>query len=78
MCVALPGKVIEVTGTVAVVDFNGNKVRAEAGLVEVKPGDYALVHAGLIIQVLDDREAKNMLDLFAELEEVSEDGKHHA
>ena len=32
-------------GTTAAVDFQGNTVRAEAGLVRVKPGDQVLVHA---------------------------------
>ena len=40
MCVALPGRVIEIEGTTAVVDFQGNRVRAEAGLVCVKPVSY--------------------------------------
>ena len=51
MCVALPGKVIKLEGTRATVDFNGNRVQAEAGLVKAKPGDYVLVHAGCILPV---------------------------
>ena len=27
MCVALPGRVVEIEGTTAVVDFQGNRVR---------------------------------------------------
>lgn len=50
MCVALPGKVIEVGEKTAVIDFNGNQVTARSGLVDIKVGDYALVHAGCIIQ----------------------------
>lgn len=50
MCVALPGKVIELKGRDAVVDFNGNRVTARAGLVEIQEGDFVLVHAGCIIQ----------------------------
>lgn len=50
MCVALPGKVIEIKGRDAVVDFNGNQVTARAGLVDVNVDDYVLVHAGCIIQ----------------------------
>ena len=30
MCVAMPGKVLKLEGTVATVDFSGNTVRAEA------------------------------------------------
>lgn len=70
MCVAAPGKVIEIDGDIAVIDYNGNKVKANKGIVDVKIGDYALVHAGLIIQVLPDDEAKSMLELFEELGEL--------
>ncbi len=68
MCVAMPGKVIKVDGTVAEVDFSGNVVRAEAGLVKIKPGDYVLVHAGCIIQVISEEERNNLASLFEEIE----------
>ncbi len=68
MCVALPGKVIKLEGTKATVDFNGNRVQAEAGLVKAKPGDYVLVHAGCILQVLSKEEGDSLTDLFSELE----------
>ncbi len=68
MCVALPGKVIKMDGTKATVDFNGNIVNAEAGLVNVKIGDNVLVHAGGIIQTMDDKMADEMNELFNEIE----------
>lgn len=70
MCVAAPGKIIEINNDTAVIDYNGNKVRADIGIVDAKIGDYVLVHAGLIIQVLPEDEAKNMLELFEELGEL--------
>lgn len=70
MCVAAPGKVIEINDDTAVIDYNGNKVNTNKGIVDVKIGDYVLVHAGLIIQVLPEDEAKNMLELFEELSEL--------
>ncbi len=70
MCVAAPGKVIEINDDTAVIDYNGNKVNANKGIVDIKIGDYVLVHAGLIIQVLPEDEAKNMLELFEELSEL--------
>ena len=70
MCVAAPGKVIEINGDNVVLDYDGNKINANKGIVDVKIGDYALVHAGLIIQVLPEDEAKFMLDLFSEIEEL--------
>ena len=70
MCVALPGKVIEIFEKDALVDFNGNHVRAIAGLVSISVGDYVLVHAGCILQKLSVGEAQDMIKLFEELEEV--------
>ena len=63
MCVAATGKVISANETEAVVDFHGNLVNAKAGLVQVKPGDEVLVHAGCIIQVISKKEIQEMTDL---------------
>jgi hydrogenase expression/formation protein HypC len=68
MCVALPGRVTKVDGTKAEVDFSGNLVRAEAGLVKIKPGDYVLVHAGCILQVMTEADHNSLRDLFEEIE----------
>ena len=70
MCVAMPGKVLSVNGSKAVVDFSGNQIHAEAGLVRIKPGDSVLVHAGCILQVMSDEEANSLADLFKELENL--------
>ena len=63
MCVALPGKVIEINGRDAVVDFNGNQVTARAGLVDVKVGDYVLVHAGCVIQKVTQQDMEDLQNL---------------
>ena len=70
MCVAMPGKVLKLEGTVATVDFSGNTVRAEAGLVRVKPGDYVLVHAGMILQVLSQMDRDAIVELLEEMEQL--------
>lgn len=70
MCVAAPGIIEEINGETAKVNYGGNIVSACAGLVEVKVGDYVLVHAGMIIQKLDKSEAEKMIELFSELEEL--------
>ena len=63
MCVALPGKVIEIKDRDAVVDFNGNQVTARAGLVDVKVGDYVLVHAGCVIQKVSKQDMEDLENL---------------
>lgn len=70
MCVAAPGKVVEINGDTALVDYKSNKVKANKGIVDVKVGDHVLVHAGLIIQVISQDEASAMQELFSELENL--------
>ena len=40
------------------------------GIVDAKVGDWVLVHAGLVIQVLPKDEADYMINLFNELEDL--------
>ena len=70
MCLAIPGKIIEIDSKKnhALVDYgDGTKRKANISLVDVKKGDYVLVHAGFAIEVLDEEEAKKTLDLFKEM-----------
>lgn len=70
MCIAIPGKVIEINGTNAKADFNGNLVDVNIGLVAPKPGQYVLVHAGCAIEVMEQDKAQELIDLFTELEDL--------
>lgn len=63
MCVAIPGKVLSIEDGKAVVDFSGNQVKAYVGLVNVKVGDYVLVHAGCVIQTMKQQEAEEIMEL---------------
>ena len=68
MCVAIPGRVAEINGSTAKVDFNGNLVNVNIGLVEPKVDQYVLVHAGCAIEVMEKQQAQEIIDLFADLE----------
>ena len=68
MCVAVPGKIIEIQGQTALVDFNGVKRKVIIGLLsEAKVGMFVIVHAGYAIEVMDEEQAKESLDLWNEL-----------
>lgn len=78
MCLAIPGRVLEVdegdaefrTGA---VDFAG--VRRQVSLAftpEVKPGEYVLVHAGFALQVVDEAEAARTLEDLRRMGEMAE------
>ncbi|MBS7657745.1 MAG: HypC/HybG/HupF family hydrogenase formation chaperone [Candidatus Bathyarchaeia archaeon] len=68
MCLAIPAKVLSISGVNAKVDFGGNIIReVDVSLVNVKVGDYVLVHAGYAIQVLSKEEAEETLRLWKEI-----------
>ena len=71
MCVAIPGRVAEINGSTAKVDFNGNLVNVNIGLVEPKINQYVLVHAGCAIEVMEKEQAQEIIDLFADLEAMA-------
>ncbi|MGC8998063.1 MAG: HypC/HybG/HupF family hydrogenase formation chaperone [Candidatus Bathyarchaeia archaeon] len=73
MCLAIPAKVVSIQGNVAKVDFGGGIIReVDVSLVDVKPDDYVLVHAGYAIQVLSKEEAEETLRLWSEILEAGE------
>jgi hydrogenase expression/formation protein HypC len=73
MCLAVPAKVLEIDGDLAKVDFGGGITReVNVMLVDVKIGEYVLVHAGYAIQVLNEKEAEETLALWREIMEIED------
>ncbi|MGA9387578.1 MAG: HypC/HybG/HupF family hydrogenase formation chaperone [Candidatus Bathyarchaeia archaeon] len=71
MCLAIPAKVVSVKENSACVDFGEGVLReVNVTLVNVKAGDYVLVHAGYAIQVLDEKEAQETIQLWNQILEV--------
>lgn len=82
MCLAVPGKIIEIYESnglnMGKIDFGG--VTREACLAyvpEAKTGDYAIVHVGFVLNLVDETEALETLRLFEELDAAAleEEGK---
>ena len=73
MCVAYPGKILSIENHHARVDFTGSVVPVNISMVDVEPGDYVLVHAGMAIQKVETEEAQEWIALFRDLEEATED-----
>ncbi len=68
MCLAIPGRIIEIEGKTAVVDFGGVKREVRLDLLpEVKVGDYVIVHTGFAIERLDEERALEILEAWAEV-----------
>jgi len=66
MCLAVPALVLSVDGNQAEVDFGGASRRVNITLVDVKPGQYVIVHAGFAISVLNEQEARDSLETWRE------------
>jgi len=67
MCLGMPAKVLSVSGKRARADFGGAIREINISLVEVKPEDYVVVHAGYAIEVISPEEADQTLALWREL-----------
>lgn len=78
MCLAVPGKVIDIQGDdpllrSARVSFAG--VIKQVSLTcapEAQPGDYVLVHVGVAISVVDPQEAEETLSFLRQMGELDE------
>lgn len=74
MCLAIPALITSISGDKAQVDFGQGVLReVNVTLVEVKVGDYILVHAGYAIQTLSKKDALETLRLWNEILETGKD-----
>ena len=68
MCLALPGRIIELRDEAALVDFRGNRLEVSTVLTpEAGAGDWVLVHAGFAIARLDEETARQTWTYLAEV-----------
>ncbi len=57
MCIAMPAEVLEIKeGNIGVVDFGDLQQEVRLDLVDVKVGEFVLVHVGFAIQRLSREE----------------------
>ena len=66
MCLGVPGRVVNVEGNIADVDFFGVRRQTRLDLVDepVGPGDYILNHVGFAIRRIDPSEIDETLALY--------------
>ncbi|KUL30795.1 HypC/HybG/HupF family hydrogenase formation chaperone [Chlorobium limicola] len=72
MCLAIPGRVIEITEEnglkMGTVDVNGSRTKACLEYVpDIVPGQFTIVHAGFALKIIDEDEAAESLKLWQEL-----------
>jgi hydrogenase expression/formation protein HypC len=67
MCLAVPGKIVAITtdeadpigGHLATVDFQGSRLDVSCAMTpEARVGDWVLVHAGFVITLIDEEDAR--------------------
>ena len=66
MCLGVPGRVVEVRGSIALVDFWGVRRETRLDVVDqpVLPGDYILNHVGFAIRKITEAEIQETLALY--------------
>ena len=68
MCLGIPMKILSKNGERAVVALGGMKREINIALIgDAKAGDYVIVHAGFAIEKLDEKRAKETLDILKQL-----------
>ncbi len=68
MCVAIPGKVLEIYQGNSLVEFGNLRKRINTSLIEsLVVGEYVLVHVGCAIEKIEEKEAMETLNIFKEL-----------
>jgi hydrogenase expression/formation protein HypC len=76
MCLGVPGKVLEVDGFLATVDFWGVRRQIRLDIVDepVAPGDFVLNHVGYAIRRIPAEDVGETLELYERLLEESGEG----
>ena len=79
MCLAIPGKIEEITNQLDEVFRQGKvafgEVKKEVNLSmvpEAKIGDYVMVHVGVAISVVDEEEANKTFELLKKMGELND------
>ena len=77
MCLAVPGKILSIEGEdlarTARVSFGGIVKQVSLAYVpEAEVGDYAIVHVGFAISLLDEREALRTFEYLKQMGELDE------
>jgi hydrogenase expression/formation protein HypC len=73
MCLAIPGKIIEIVDAendIAKVEVGGVRRNINIGMLDkddARIGDYVLIHVGFAMSKIDEKEAEETLRLLEEL-----------
>lgn len=72
MCLAIPGKIIEIKNNSAFFRYGGKKYKADILLApDLKIGDWILMHDGRALSKISDKEAQENLDFIRTHDEIA-------
>jgi hydrogenase expression/formation protein HypC len=66
MCLAVPGKIIEIKKDTAVVDYGIEKRNGKILENNYNNGDFVIIQGGIVIQKVEKKEAEEALELYKE------------
>jgi len=70
MCLAIPGKILNIDGNSALIDFDGIKQNVIIALIQdPEVGKFVIVHAGYAIEMMDEKDALESIEQWKELAE---------
>lgn len=79
MCLGIPGQILEIVddeNSIAKVDVSGVRRNVSVALVRpegIEVGDWVLIHVGFAMSKIDEKEAKQTLDLLYGMGDTFED-----
>lgn len=74
MCIAVPAEILEIRDeNIALVDYGNLQQEVRIDLVDVKVGEFVLVHVGFAIQKLSREEGLETRELFKEVYQAMEE-----
>jgi len=62
MCLAIPAKVVKIDSGKILAEVKGQKIKASTELLKPKLGDYVLVYGGFVMDIVDKKQAKKILE----------------
>jgi hydrogenase expression/formation protein HypC len=63
MCLAIPGKVVEIKDDKFIIDYSGQKREALMSVIDIKIGDYVVVFNKIITDIIPEKQAIEYLKL---------------
>ena len=78
MCLAIPGKIESISGDdsltrLAKINFGGVIKEASLAYVpEARAGDYVIVHVGFALSIVDEAEARKVIEYLEQMDELAD------